>query len=610
MKNGQSFSQIIKTVTYTVNMIWTYKKSYIFIKIFLMLFNSVIPLASVLLPGYIINEMTVDRRLNIVFSYVAILISVPVLQFIVNSIFNRIVGRQEFELNLEFQSRFFEHISRMDYEALESPQIQDMQGRARDTLGSLLVIMNQVFGLISSVISIAMMSAIISTLSLIVILMVLLVVFVNSKITKWVNNKQFEINKKTSFFSRYEICANTMITGLYFAKENRIFGMFPSLIREYKKKSHERYDMGLEMVNTQIKAGAVNTVLSTIQNFGVYAYLIYRVVRNKILVGNLTIYISAIGQFSGALGSVMSSYLGIGRQSLYVQDMMNFMNLPLRRNDTGKLKPEFNADSVIEFRNVSFRYPGSERLVLKNVNLKIRGNERLCIVGQNGAGKTTFIKLLLRFYFPTEGEILLNGVNINEYEIDLYTKLFSTVFQDYCHYYLTLSENITMASEKDGEKVRKIVDTIGIGDVIDQLPKGLDTQLGRMIDDDGVNFSGGEDQKLAIARAIYHNRPVYILDELTAALDPMAEYEIYTQFNNMITDKCAILITHRLSAVQLADKVAVFDNGHVVEYGTHAELYTKGGIYTEMFDKQARFYRDAPFDSDAVEADAENTQGD
>lgn len=290
--------------------------------------------------------------------------------------------------------------------------------------------------------------------------------------------------------------------------------------------------------------------------------------------------------------------------------MMNFMNLPLRRNDTGKLKPEFNADSVIEFRNVSFRYPGSERLVLKNVNLKIRGNERLCIVGQNGAGKTTFIKLLLRFYFPTEGEILLNGVNINEYEIDLYTKLFSTVFQDYCHYYLTLSENITMASEKDGEKVRKIVDTIGIGDVIDQLPKGLDTQLGRMIDDDGVNFSGGEDQKLAIARAIYHNRPVYILDELTAALDPMAEYEIYTQFNNMITDKCAILITHRLSAVQLADKVAVFDNGHVVEYGTHGELYTKGGIYTEMFDKQARFYRDAPSDSDAVEADAENTQGD
>ena len=254
--------------------------------------------------------------------------------------------------------------------------------------------------------------------------------------------------------------------------------------------------------------------------------------------------------------------------------------------------PVIDENSYIEFHNVSFQYPGSDIFAIKNLNLRLSCTKKLCIVGENGSGKSTFIKLLLRLYEPTSGEILLNGVNITEYNYELYTKLFAPVFQDFSTYELTLKENVALDEKCDDVKFHKACMSSNIQSLIDKLAKGAETQIGKEIDPEGIEPSGGEGQRIAIARACYHGGEIFILDEPTAALDPMAEYEIYTQFSNIITDKCAILITHRLSAVQLADRVAVFDDGHVAEYGTHSELYAKGGIYTEMFDKQAKFYRD------------------
>lgn len=277
------------------------------------------------------------------------------------------------------------------------------------------------------------------------------------------------------------------------------------------------------------------------------------------------------------------------------------MEIPLSNHVRGSLTPTFGADSVIEFKNVSFRYPGSDRFVIKGLSLTIRGDEKLCIVGVNGSGKSTFVKLLTRLYVPTDGEILLNGININEYDYREYCKLFAPVFQDFALYNITLGENIVMAEEYNRERLLSATRQSGLSAMVENTKYGYDTIIYKWFDEEGVEPSGGEGQRIAMARALYRGGSVYILDEPTAALDPNAEYEIYTQFNNMITDKCAVLITHRLSAVQLADMVAVFDDGHVAEYGTHAELYAKGGIYTEMFDKQAKFYRDKPTESDGDE---------
>ena len=226
------------------------------------------------------------------------------------------------------------------------------------------------------------------------------------------------------------------------------------------------------------------------------------------------------------------------------------------------------------------------------MNIKILCNEKLCIVGANGSGKSTFIKLLARLYYPTEGEILLNGINIYEYDYKEYQRLFSPVFQDFCGYFMSLKDNIVLNKEYNQKKLDQICNKCGLTSLLNKLVKGYDTQIGKWIDDEGIQPSGGEFQKIAIARAIYNDAPMFLLDEPTAALDPLIEYEIYKQFSEMITNKTAILITHRLSAVHLADKVAVFENGELVEYGTHKQLYAKGDKYAEMFNKQAQFYRD------------------
>lgn len=308
-----------------------------------------------------------------------------------------------------------------------------------------------------------------------------------------------------------------------------------------------------------------------------------------------------IMQFSGSLSNITRQYLNLSMLSLRVQELIKFMNIPLKNHKMGEITPVFDSDSVIEFKNVSFRYPGSDRLVIDKLNLTVRGDEKLCIVGVNGSGKSTFVKLLTRLYVPTDGEILLNGININEYDYREYCKLFAPVFQDFALYNITLGENIVMAEEYNRERLLSATRQSGLSAMVENTKYGYDTIIYKWFDEEGVEPSGGEGQRIAMARALYRGGSVYILDEPTAALDPNAEYEIYTQFNNMITDKCAVLITHRLSAVQLADMVAVFDDGHVAEYGTHAELYAKGGIYTEMFDKQAKFYRDKPTESDGDE---------
>lgn len=266
--------------------------------------------------------------------------------------------------------------------------------------------------------------------------------------------------------------------------------------------------------------------------------------------------------------------------------------MPLKQHNTGDKLPIFDNNSILEFRNVSFKYPGSDNFALKNMSIKIQSNEKLCIVGANGSGKSTFIKLLSRLYWPTEGEILLNGINIYDYSYEEYQRLFSPVFQDFCGYFLPLGYNIVLANEYNQMRLEEICKNSGLTNLVNRLPKGYDSEVGKWIDDEGIQPSSGEFQKIAIARAIYHNAPIFLLDEPTAALDPLIEYEIYKQFNEMITGKTAILITHRLSAVQLADKVAVFDEGQLIEYGTHKQLYESGGKYTEMFDKQAQFYRD------------------
>lgn len=309
-------------------------------------------------------------------------------------------------------------------------------------------------------------------------------------------------------------------------------------------------------------------------------------------VGSVIKYVGYLQNFIWAISNLIYLPNQLKENEPFLQVYLDYFDV---KNDMyqGSLAVEKRSDKKfdIEFRNVSFQYAGADTFALKNINLDLKVGERLAVVGMNGGGKTTFIKLLCRLYDPTEGEILMNDFNIRKYDYRQYLDLFSVVFQDYNLLSLPLGNNVASAESWDTLKVERLLDEVGFGERYAQMGKGLDTPIYKDFDEDGVNVSGGEAQKIALARALYKDAPFIILDEPTAALDPVAEAEIYARFDEIVEDKTAIYISHRLSSCRFCDKIAVFDKGEIVQVGTHEELLAdKNGKYHELWYAQAQYY--------------------
>ena len=255
--------------------------------------------------------------------------------------------------------------------------------------------------------------------------------------------------------------------------------------------------------------------------------------------------------------------------------------------------PQIITPPVIEFKKVSFKYPGAERFILKDFNLIIRSGEKIALVGENGAGKTTLIKLLLRFYDVTEGELLINGVNIKDISLKEWHKTIGALFQDFIKYQFSFKENVLfgdLAKPEDPEQINKAIQSSGANGYLPTLPKGMNQQVGKMFEE-GVDLSGGQWQKLALARAFYRDAPLLILDEPTSAIDAKAEFEIFERVQNLQKDKTVIIISHRFSTVRNADRILVLDEGQIIEEGTHNQLMKKKGLYAELFEIQAQGYK-------------------
>lgn len=324
----------------------------------------------------------------------------------------------------------------------------------------------------------------------------------------------------------------------------------------------------------------------------VYAFVCVKAWAGAFGVGSVTQYVGAITQLFQGISRLLQIIGEMRANGEFLQTSFQFLDIPNRMYQ-GSLTTEKRSDRnyEVEFRDVSFRYPDTDQWVLRHVNIKFRVGSRLAVVGMNGSGKTTFIKLLCRLYDPTEGEILLNGINIRKYRYDEYIRIFSVVFQDFKLLALPLGENVAGSAEYDRERVKKCLSDAGFSQRLESLPKGLDTYLYKDLKEDGVDISGGEAQKIAIARALYKDAPFIILDEPTAALDPIAEAEIYSRFNNIVTDKTAIYISHRLSSCKFCDEIAVFHEGEIVQKGTHDELVADtAGKYYELWNAQAQYY--------------------
>lgn len=277
----------------------------------------------------------------------------------------------------------------------------------------------------------------------------------------------------------------------------------------------------------------------------------------------------------------------------FCKKYFDFLDIPDEKYK-GTIPTEKRDDNEyeFEFKHVWFKYPDSEEYTLKDINLKWRIGEKMALVGKNGCGKSTLVKLLCRLYDPTKGEITLNGIDIRKYKYEEYMELFSVVFQDSKLFSFSLAENVAADTEYDPERVTDCVIRAGLGDRLKTMENGIETCLYKDFDENGVEISGGEAQKLCLARAIYKGSPFIVLDEPTAALDPISEYDIYTKFNSIVGTRTAIYISHRLSSCRFCDDITVLDNGHIIERGSHEKLIAKGGIYTAMWAAQAEYYKD------------------
>lgn len=337
---------------------------------------------------------------------------------------------------------------------------------------------------------------------------------------------------------------------------------------------------------------AAGSAVSVIFTGVVYAFVCLKALAGAFGLGSVTQYVASITKVSGGMSSFVSTLGDMRNNAPFLELTFEFLDIPNNMYQ-GSLTVEKRNDRKyeVEFRNVSFKYPGSENYALRNVNMKFEIGKRLAVVGMNGSGKTTFIKLLCRLYDPTEGEILLNGIDIRKYNYAEYMNIFSVVFQDFKLFSLTLGENVASGSRIDREKVIDCLNKAGFGGRLAEMPNGIDTYLYTDYEKDGVNVSGGEAQKIAIARALYKDSPFIILDEPTAALDPIAEAEIYGKFDEIAGDKTAIYISHRLSSCKFCDEIAVFHEGAVIQQGTHASLVAdESGKYYELWHAQAQYY--------------------
>jgi len=378
------------------------------------------------------------------------------------------------------------------------------------------------------------------------------------------------------------------------AKELKLFGLRNFLAERFTRLSDAIYDENVALNRRKLIAGAALSMLGTAGYYSAYVYVIWRTASGSLSIGSMTFLTLAIQQASSNIEQIFSTIAGIGDQALFLTDLLAFFEMkPTIQSKPNALPAPRPIVRGVEFRNVSFSYPGNSRRVLDNINFVLHTGERLALIGENGQGKTTIVKLITRLYDPTEGQILLDGVDLREYDLEDLHREIGVIFQDFMRYEMTALENIAVGRVEaigDLDLLKSAARKSMADQTIERLPLGYDQMLGRRFEQ-GVDLSGGEWQKVALARAYLRDAQLLILDEPTAALDARSEFEVFRRFAELTTGKMALFISHRFSTVRSADRILVLENGRIAEEGTHAQLSSLGGRYAEMFEMQASSYR-------------------
>lgn len=604
LKVPHTYYGIVKNMGLMFQKIWQYKKGIVLLFVAGAVTQSVMRYLWSFIAKYVIDIVQAQadmatKDLSPLFQLLLITTVIELISVGGNTIIQNRVYYQFNYVRFKLMTEKNDKLLSMKYQTLEQQHILDLHQRAANSLGGdwqgIGGLMNRSFILLSLAVTMVVTATTIVVLDPRLILVLTLAMLINYASQRWSirdDKKHFwdasaPIRRKMDYMER---CTQDFD----YAKDIRVFSLQPWLLQKQKGILKEFEGMYHKGRNFWLRHSYIYSTTSLIASSVMYYILITQALGESITIGDFSLYLGLCSAFSMALSDFYFNFGLIMQASDMTDDYRTFMDLQEEEEADYLDISVLGSSYHFEFQNVSFRYDGAEKDTIHDLNLSFPAGQKLAIVGLNGAGKTTFIKLLLRLYEVTKGDILVNGISIYRFRRADYFKLFAPVFQDVVLFAFPLSQNVSMERPEctDKKKAEECLIAAGMEEKLKSLEKGSDTEILKVLYDDGVDLSGGEKQKLALARALYKDAPIIVLDEPTAALDALAEYELYQNFDKIIGNKSAIYISHRLSSTRFCDKIAMFADGKIIEYGTHEELLEKGEEYATLFRVQAQYYEE------------------
>ncbi len=592
-------------LNYIVKLVWEAKKSLLLLMIFMAVFNGISPVLSAYISANLLNRVAalLGEGTSDFARIVSLLLPAMLLQFgymflvsLINTVSNIITRTSGEIVTNHVKCKIMNKAKEIDVASFDMPEFYEKFENANREAGSRPIqVIQSTFNIVSTVISAVSFILILSAVAWFAPLVVILLSLPSAIITFSYRKKNFRYMRRRSKDRRQMSYYSDMLVNKDNVKELRLFGLSDTFIFNYNKVFAHYFAGIRKLIAGEGIWNILITLVTTGVNCALFFFIAYTVAAQNGQIGDYSLYTGALTSIASCVASLVSTTSGIYEGTLFIDNMIVFMNEKRRIVPTLE-KPRQVARHcahTIEFRHVSFRYPGTERDVLKDINFVIDPGETVVLVGLNGAGKTTLLKLLTRLYDPTEGVILLDGADIREYDTDGLYAMFGAIFQDFGKYAFTVTENIAfgeITKPVDPTQIQSAARASAADAFIRALPAGYDTPLMRVFEQTGIEPSIGQWQKLAIARAFYSDSDVLILDEPTASLDAIAEQEIFNQFDRLRKDKTTFFVSHRLSSATVASKILVLQNGELVETGNHSELMRRNGIYCNLFSTQASRY--------------------
>ncbi len=484
----------------------------------------------------------------------------------------------------------------VDQRSFDSPSFYEKLENANREAGMRPIgILSATFKVISAVISVVSFIVVLATLSPYAPLIIIVVSIPGAFVNYYYKNRSFNYIRRHSKERRKMNYYSSIMTNKDYAKEVKLLSLGDTFTEKYKGAFGKYYKGLKRIIIREGMSQVLVSLLTVLASTGLFVYVAYNVVTGKGEIGDYSLYTGALTSISSYVSTLVTATATIYEGTLFIENMIDFMKEPttvVPLLDEPK-EPGRGKAHTIELRNVSFRYPGSQKNVINNLSLTLKTGQSVILVGLNGAGKSTLVKLITRLYDPTEGVILLDGIDIREYDTKKLYDMYGIIFQDFGKYADTADENIRFGDvdcEYSRENISLAAERAGAIDYIKKLPFGFDTPLTRLFEEDGIELSGGEWQKLSVARAFFKESDILIMDEPTASLDPLAESDIFNRFSELSQGKLSVFVSHRLSGAVTAGKIVVLENGGIAEEGTHDELMQKQGRYYLLFSTQAKHY--------------------